>query len=128
HVAEGKTEPVPLRFVREFYLFLIPVTIGLMLLHNGGDFVRKLIRLRFSSRVSAASQAHVADGHGHIRMLPFERLQHVVLLVSFFTLVWTGFALKYPDQWWARPLLLMEATRSMRSLIHRIAAVIFMVV
>src|SRR5205085_9728632 len=43
-------------------------------------------------------------------------------------LVWTGFALKYPDQWWARPLLLWEGARSMRSLIHRIAAVVFIAV
>ena len=61
-------------------------------------------------------------------MLPFERVQHAVLAISFLTLVWTGFALKYPDQWWARPLLLMEGTYSMRSLIHRIAAGVFMAV
>jgi cytochrome b subunit of formate dehydrogenase len=42
--------------------------------------------------------------------------------------VWTGFALKYPDQSWARPLLLMEGARSMRSLVHRVAAAIFMAV
>jgi len=61
-------------------------------------------------------------------MLPFERVQHVVLVVSFFTLVWTGFALKYPDQAWARPLLLLEGARSMRSIIHRVAAAVFMAV
>ena len=42
-------------------------------------------------------------------MLPFERVQHAVLAISFLTLVWTGFALKYPDQWWARPLLCWKA-------------------
>jgi cytochrome b subunit of formate dehydrogenase len=61
-------------------------------------------------------------------MLPFERVQHAVLAISFLTLVWTGFALKYPDQWWARPLLLMEGTYPVRSLIHRIAAAVFMAV
>ena len=48
HVAEGGAEPAALRWVRQFYLLVIPVTIGLMLLHNGGDWVRKLIRLRFA--------------------------------------------------------------------------------
>ena len=48
-----------------------------------------------------------------------------MLAISFLTLVWTGFALKYPDQWWARPLLLLEGARSMRSLIHRVAAAVF---
>ncbi|HLK62932.1 MAG TPA: cytochrome b/b6 domain-containing protein [Bryobacteraceae bacterium] len=130
HVAEGKTEPAALRWIREFYLVLIPVTIGLMLLHNFGDFVRKLIRLRFSGKPSRTTTAtsHGPAAHGEIRMLPFERVQHALLVISFVILVWTGFALKYADQWWARPLLLLEGTLSMRSLIHRIAAVVFVCV
>ncbi|MGA2268617.1 MAG: cytochrome b/b6 domain-containing protein [Bryobacteraceae bacterium] len=127
HVTEGRAEPAALRWVRQFYLLVIPVTIGLMLLHNGGDWLRKLIRRRFGVRRDNLSAARFSE-HDELRMLPFERVQHAVLLVSFLTLVWTGFALKYPDQWWARPLLWMEAARSMRSLIHRIAAGVFMAV
>ncbi len=128
HVVEGHAEPATLRWIREFYLFLIPVTIGLMILHNGGDWLRKLMLARFSRRPAAAPRGGPA-GNGHdVRMLPFERVQHMVLVLSFFTLVWTGFALKYPDQWWARPLLLMEGARSVRSLIHRVAAAVFMAV
>ena len=106
HVAEGKSEPALLRWVRQFYLLLIPVTIGLMLLHQGGDWIRKLIRMRFQQRPMPRRAA--AGAHGGLRMLPFERVQHAVLAISFITLVWTGFALKYPDSWWARPLLVME--------------------
>jgi cytochrome b subunit of formate dehydrogenase len=128
HVAEGATEPEALKWVRQFYLLIIPVTIGLMMLHQGGDWIRKLIRLRFQARgmqvVHAAGRAGHDAGH-EIRMLPFERVQHAVLAISFLTLVWTGFALKYPDQWWARPLLLLEGAHSMRSLIHRVAAAVF---
>jgi cytochrome b subunit of formate dehydrogenase len=127
HVAEGGSEPPVLRWVREFYLLLIPVTIGLMILHNAGDWIRKLARLRFAG---AAGRKH-SEAHGgapHVSMLPFERVQHIILVISFFTLVWTGFALKYPDQMWARPLLLMEGARSMRSLIHRVAAGVFMAI
>ena len=127
HMTEGKTEPAVLAWVRQFYLLLIPVTIGLMLLHNGGDWVRKLVRARFR-RTAGRVPARSAHAHAEVRMLPFERVQHAVLVISFFTLVWTGFALKYPDQMWARPLLLMEGTHSMRSLIHRIAAGIFIAV
>ncbi len=126
HVAEGRSEPVALRLVREFYQFVIPVTIGLMILHNGGDWLRKLIRLRFQA--GRAQTAPQPAAHGDVRMLPFERIQHAVLVVSFFTLVWTGFALKYPDQAWSRPLLWMESTHPLRSLIHRVAAAIFMAV
>jgi cytochrome b subunit of formate dehydrogenase len=130
HVAEGRAEPAMLRWVREFYLLLIPVTIGLMLLHQGGDWIRKLIRLRFQQRVvrRRAELAAAGAGHGELRMLPFERVQHAVLATSFLTLVWTGFALKFPDTWWARPLLVLEGAHSVRSIIHRIAAVVFMAV
>ncbi len=90
--------------MRQFYLLLIPVTIGLMLLHHGGDWIRKLIRLRFG-KPAPIRRTPAPAGHGEMRMLPFERVQHAVLAISFLVLVWTGFALKYPDQWWARPLL-----------------------
>ena len=127
HLTEGKAEPAALRWVREFYWLVIPVTIGLMLLHNGGDWVRKLIDRRFSLRRDRLGDRNFS-GHGELRMLPFERVQHAVLAISFLTLAWTGFALKYPDQWWARPLLSMEGTYPMRSFIHRIAAGVFMAV
>jgi len=124
HVAEGaSSEPPSLQFVRRFYLLLIPVTIGLMLMHNGGDWIRKLVRLRFGR----GNQATVAPVHSGVRMLPFERIQHGVLVVSFIALVWTGFALKYPDQIWARPLLAAGAP-AMRGLIHRIAASVFIAI
>jgi cytochrome b subunit of formate dehydrogenase len=130
HVAEGqRSEPAALRWTREFYLILIPVTIGLMLLHQGGDFLRKLVRARFTRRAAILPRGTAAvAGHHDVRMMPFERVQHAVLVISFFVLVWTGFALKYPEQWWARPLLLMEGARSMRSIIHRLAAVVFIAV
>jgi len=127
HVSEGNTEPPAIRWVRQFYLFVIPVTIGLMILHNAGDWLRKLIRLR--SRVAARLRTrNPAGGHRELRMLPFERIQHAVMALSFIILVWTGFALKYPDQWWAKPLLLAEGRASLRGLVHRIAAVVFIAV
>jgi cytochrome b subunit of formate dehydrogenase len=124
HVAAGATEPPALAFIRQFYLLLIPVTIGLMLVHNGGDWVRKLIRARFRAGALRLPSRAPAG----LRMLPFERVQHALLALSFMTLVWTGFALKYPDQWWARPLLLLEIRHDMRSLIHRVAASVFIAV
>ena len=125
HMVQGRAEPAALRWVREFYLFLIPVTIGLMLLHNGGDWLRKLIRLRFRPRPLRRT-GEMSAARGELRMLPFERVQHAVLATSFLVLIWTGFALKYPDQMWARPMLALEG--SLRGLIHRVAAVIFMAV
>ena len=129
HVVEGGSEPAPMKWVRWIYLVLIPLTIGLMFVHNFGDWLRKLRRLRFArgATLQAARPAGL-DGHGGLRMLPFERVEHGLLVISFVTLAWTGFALKYPDQWWARPLLLMEGTHMMRSLVHRVAAAVFIAV
>ena len=128
HVAEGGSEPAALTWVREFYLLIIPVTIGLMLLHQGGDWMRKLIRARFTRITVARARNAAIAAHSEIRMLPFERFQHAVLALSFLTLVWTGFALKYPDQWWARPLLVLEGRYPIRSLIHRVAAAVFVAI
>ncbi len=51
------------------------------------------------------------------------RLQHATLLTSFIVLVLTGFALKFPDSWFASMLSLGEHRRH---LMHRIAAVVLM--
>jgi cytochrome b subunit of formate dehydrogenase len=121
HVAEGRKEAAAMRWVREFYLLTIPLTIGLMLLHNGGDWVRKLLRLR-GGGTAERLRGNELPGRPNVRMLPFEQVEHALLVVSFITLAWTGFALKYPDQWWANPLLLREG---LRGVVHRIAAVVF---
>jgi cytochrome b subunit of formate dehydrogenase len=125
HLVEGRSEPPSLRWVRRLYLLLIPAILGLMLLHNLGDWVRKLIRARFTASI-AIGPAGPRGESGELRMLPFERVQHAALAISFLTLAWTGFALKYPDQWWAQPLLWMEGERSVRSWVHRAAAVVFL--
>ena len=52
------------------------------------------------------------------------RIAHVCLMISFFVLVWTGFALKYPESWWAAPLLAFEGTFGFRGWLHRAAAIV----
>ncbi len=128
HIVEGRDGPPALNWIRLFYLFLIPATIGLMLLHNGGDWIRKLLKLRFKRTPSPDPWPPTSgpSGPGPLRMLPFERLQHALLAISFLTLVYTGFALRYPHDVWAQPLILLEHGHPLRGLIHRIAAVIFM--
>ncbi|HWB99719.1 MAG TPA: cytochrome b/b6 domain-containing protein, partial [Bryobacteraceae bacterium] len=122
HITEAGTEAPAVQWVRQLYLLLIPLVIGLMLLHNGGDWIRKAIRMR--SRPLPARRDEL-PARPNLRMLPFERVQHGLLTLSFCLLAWTGFALKYPDQWWARPLLLWEGSQPLRGIIHRVAAVVF---
>lgn len=125
HFTEAGTEPGAVAWVRRFYLWVIPITIGLMLLHNAGDWARKLYRLRLSS---APSTMLPTTGEPQFRMFAFERLQHALLAISFTILAWSGFALKYPGHWWAKPMLLLEGSTPMRSLVHRAAAVVFIAV
>ena len=120
HTVEGGSEPAAVAFVRRSYLILIPLALGLMILHNAGDWLRKVFYLRGSQAPRVIPQAD-----GELRMYPFERVQHALLVISFGVLVWTGFALKYPDQWWARPLLIHE---QLRGIAHRTAGIMMIAV
>lgn len=126
HWAAGQAEPLPVRWVRVGYEVVIPLVIGLMLLHNLGDWLHKLFQSRI--RPAHAPQSPVAGLEWpdlmHVRMHRFERIEHGILMLSFAVLVWSGFALKYPDQWWARPLVIWEASWSVRGTIHRTAGTI----
>ena len=103
-----------LRYVRLFYLFTIPVTLGLMLCLNFLDWLRKLRR-------------HIAK-YGSLttplRLTLNERVQHGILLVSFVLLVITGFALKFPGSFWAAPIVRWEKDFPLRGLVHRVAGVV----
>lgn len=123
HESEAGTEPIGVRWVRLSYLILIPLTIGYMLLHNLGDWLRKLRELRFRPWQRAYRAAPLRPV---LRMYGFERIEHALLALSFVVLAWTGFALKYPDQWWAHPLVAWERYFPVRGTVHRIAAAIFL--
>jgi cytochrome b subunit of formate dehydrogenase len=55
------------------------------------------------------------------RMSANQRWQHLMLLTSFIILVITGFALKFPNTWFAHTFGMGEA---LRGIIHRIAGVV----
>jgi cytochrome b subunit of formate dehydrogenase len=132
HEIPGDGEPKVVTWTRAFYMVTIPLVLGLMFLHNFGDWLHKLTRhhsLRRTEALGGSTDALSDDAvPGEFRMFKFERLEHILLLLSFVVLAWTGFALKYPEGWWARPLLAWETTWPVRGTVHRIAAVLFMVV
>lgn len=111
HVAPGVDEHPVVRFLREFYILLIIATIGGMALHNGFDFFRNF------------KKGRLAYGDDYLRFSLAERLQHAVMALSFITLAYSGFALKFPDAWWATPLSWINGGEAGRRLIHRTAAV-----
>jgi formate dehydrogenase gamma subunit len=111
----GPNHPV-VQWIRWTYLALIPMTLGFMVLHNLLDFLSKLIRRR--PRHETGEQVS--------RMNRNFRIAHWGVILSFPTLVLTGFALKYQDEWWARPLLLGEGHFGFRGTLHRTAAVVLL--
>ena len=94
--------------IKQFYLWMIIAVIGGMVLHNLIVFRKKLILHRIG-------QPRIL-----FRMTLAQRIQHLTLLTSFFTLVLTGFALRYPNSW----LAMLFVNEVVRSYIHRIAGVV----
>jgi cytochrome b subunit of formate dehydrogenase len=100
---------VVVRWIRLIYIVLIALVIGAMFLHNAIIWRSKAVARRRMQNPSM------------VRMTENQRWQHLVLLLSFIVLVITGFALKYPNSWFAEVLGMGER---LRSITHRVAGVI----
>ena len=98
--------------ISKFYVWMIIAVIGGMVLHN-------LIIFRKKLKLHRIGQPRIL-----FRMTPLQRAQHLTLLISFFTLVLTGFALKYPNSW----LAFVFINESVRSIVHRVAGVVLIAV
>ena len=98
--------------ISRFYIWMIVGVIGGMVLHNLIIFRKKLILHRIG-------QPRIL-----FRMTRAQRAQHLTLLISFFTLVLTGFALRYPSSWLAAIFI----NELVRSYVHRIAGVVLIAV
>jgi cytochrome b subunit of formate dehydrogenase len=97
------------KWVRILYILLIWLVIGGMFLHNVIIWRSKAIARRSMQNPMMT------------RMTTHQRWQHLILLISFVLLVITGFALKFPDSWFAEVLGMGE---HLRSVIHRVAGVV----
>jgi cytochrome b subunit of formate dehydrogenase len=104
-------DSVVVRWVRWIYIPLIVLVIGAMFLHNV---------IIWRSKMVVRRKAHAAM---MIRMTVNQRWQHLMLLTSFIILVITGFALKFPNSWFAHVFGMGE---QLRSIIHRLAGVVLM--
>lgn len=106
-------------WIRFVYLWLIAVVIGGMVAHNALDWLRKARHPEPPAPPVPADQRE--------RMPRAMRWQHATMMISFPILVYTGFALTYPEAWWSAPLLKWESRIGLRGLIHRAAAVVMVV-
>jgi formate dehydrogenase gamma subunit len=123
-LAEGFVHTSPLEsknrivhYVALIYIVLICLVIGGMFLHNLLDLVKKLaVHFRMTRKREKT-----------LRFVLSERIQHILLVVTFSVLAYTGFGIKFPEAWWAAPFRLFEWSDAVRGLTHRVAAWIFIV-
>ncbi len=101
-----------MRWVSRIYIPVIVLTLGAMALHNILLWVRK------------ARRARKDPNRTILRMNRTQRIQHVLLLISFFVLVITGFALAWPESLFAT----ITFGESVRRIAHRVAAVVMLAV
>ncbi len=106
----------PHGWVRYIYLWLIGIVLGGMALHNA-VIVRYETKRHF---------AHVRHEPTIARWKNAERVQHMVLFLSFAALALTGFALRFPTAWWVK-LIGLGGHESLRAGLHRGFAVIMVV-
>lgn len=111
HGTPGITQTPVANIVRKIYIIAIVIIVGLMALHWLID-LRKQVRKVFQTRMIQ-------------RMTFGEVWQHTFLMITFMTLVVTGFALRFSDSWWAVLLFGHEGGFPLRGVIHRTAAVMF---
>jgi cytochrome b subunit of formate dehydrogenase len=99
------------RWVRWIYVPLILLVIGAMFMHNAIIWRSKTMARRRTQNPFLT------------RMTLNQRWQHLILLLSFIVLVITGFALRFPETWFAHTLGMGE---NLRGILHRIAGVALM--
>ncbi len=99
--------------IEKIYIIAIIVIIGLMIIHWIIDLIRQVINIMHKPQVQ--------------RMRTNEVFQHTLTMVSFIILVITGFTLRFGDGWLAKFFFGWEGGFELRGIIHRVAAVIFII-
>lgn len=114
-------------YIEYFYIGMIILVIGGMLVHNILDVIRKSID-RYQNKEHYEN--HKKSGKVYLRMTKNERIQHFIMLTSFIALVISGFALKFPDAFWSEGLrwILGESAFELRSISHRVFGIAMILV
>ncbi|MBU2491540.1 MAG: cytochrome c3 family protein [Bacteroidetes bacterium] len=127
HLNISKEETPIQYYIEYFYIGMIILVIGGMLVHNILDVVRKTIdRFKYPEHY----QHHNKSGKVYLRMSKNERIQHFIMLTSFIALVISGFGLKYPDAFWVEAIryVLGDGAFELRGLSHRIFGIMMILV
>jgi cytochrome b subunit of formate dehydrogenase len=115
HRALERPRRSPGDYVAIVYIIMIVVLIGGMVGHNVVDYIAK---------VRAIRRAQLERSPVVVRLRRIERVQHIVLIMSFALLAFTGFAIKYPSAFLFSWLVKLEGAYPLRVTLHKIFGVI----
>jgi cytochrome b subunit of formate dehydrogenase len=106
------------RYVVILYVVLITLTICGMFLYDVLDFLRRAATRAWNRKTPQKIYGSLVS----------QKIQYLLLVVSFAVLAYTGFALNRPEAWWTAPLRAFDRPSEARALMHRIAAGVFIAV
>jgi len=113
HAPAGRHEDKPwvVNLVATIYIVLIAITIGGMALFVTLDYARKAY-----DHVRAAR----AQGGAELRLSRGLKWQHLLLMILFAGLAYTGFVHRFPEAFFSAPFRLLPDGNAVRALLHRI--------
>lgn len=111
HGAPGTSQTPIANIFKNIYVWMIAIIIGGMVIHW-------LIDLR--------KQIQIVNQKPQIQRMTYGDVwQHTFLMATFIVLVITGFSLRFSDAWWVKMLFGWQGGFQIRGIIHRVAAVVF---
>jgi cytochrome b subunit of formate dehydrogenase len=110
HGTPGVSNTPAANVVKYVYIVAIIVIIGAMAVHWLFDLRKQIKKVNESKQIQ--------------RMTVGEVWQHTILMISFITLVITGFSLRFSEAWWVQLLFGFEGGFPVRGVIHRVSAII----
>jgi cytochrome b subunit of formate dehydrogenase len=116
------------------FVFMSALLIGTLFFFWGHTFLwwRKTYWEKHRmEKLGIVPQALLAKGEGLQQIQRFslkERIMHILLILSFFALVMTGFPLKYHDAAWSKILIRLWGGAHQAGLFHRAAAFLLMAI
>jgi cytochrome b subunit of formate dehydrogenase/RNase P subunit RPR2 len=113
HIMPTDPGQAALGIVRLLYIILIGAIIGGMIVHNTLVMARRAIG-KFKDELD--------DEGTYRRFTTAMTIGHLALTFAFITLALSGFALRYPETWWAKTLFHGETGLYARGIVHRVAA------
>jgi len=114
HIIPTDPEQKALGIVRLVYILLIVLVVGGLLAHN---------TLMMARHALSKFRQELRGPNTYRRFSTGLTIGHMVLTISFIALAVSGFALRYPESWWAQLIFVGERGLAARGIVHRIAAV-----